>query len=71
MGEIEKEFLNRCRVWQDEVTIFLRNGYQFRAKIQNFDSGAVFALAGGRQQLILRDAISTIEPSRPVMEFPP
>jgi len=48
------------------VTVFLVNGFQLRGSVTGFDSFTVVLDSDGRQQLVYKHAISTIQPSRAV-----
>ena len=48
------------------VTLFLMNGFQLRGTIVSFDQFAVLVLSDGKQNLIYKHAISTIQPAEPV-----
>ena len=48
------------------LTLFLINGFQLRGTILSFDQFAVLLLSEGRQNLIYKHAISTIQPAEPL-----
>ena len=54
-----------CEVRRERipVTLFLMNGFQLRGTIVSFDQFAVLVLSEGRQNLIYKHAISTIQPA--------
>ncbi len=60
---LQDQFLNETRKNRTPVTIFLMNGFQMRGYILSFDQFAVLILSDGKQNLIYKHAISTIQPS--------
>lgn len=65
---LQDRFLNQARKDRIPVTLFLMNGFQLRGTIQSYDQFAVLVLSDGRQNLIYKHAISTIQPGLPVKE---
>lgn len=63
---LQDRFLNQARKDRVPVTLFLMNGFQLRGSIVSFDQFAVLVLSDGRQNLIYKHAISTIQPASPV-----
>ena len=63
---LQDRFLNQARKDRILVTLFLMNGFQLRGSIISFDQFAVLVLSDGRQNLIYKHAISTIQPAAPV-----
>ena len=63
---LQARFLNQARKDRTAVTLFLMNGFQLRGTILSFDQFAVLVLSEGRQNLIYKHAISTIQPAEPV-----
>lgn len=63
---LQDRFLNQARKDKTLVTVFLMNGFQLRGTILSFDQFAVLILSEGRQNLIYKHAISTIQPSEAV-----
>ena len=63
---LQDRFLNQARKDRTMLTLFLMNGFQLRGTIVSFDQFAVLVLSEGRQNLIYKHAISTIQPSDPV-----
>jgi len=59
---LQDRFLNQARKDRTPVTVFLMNGFQMRGSILSFDQFAVLLLSEGRQNLIYKHAISTIQP---------
>lgn len=60
---LQDRFLNQARKDKTPVTVFLMNGFQLRGTILSFDQFAVLILSEGRQNLIYKHAISTIQPA--------
>ena len=60
---LQDKFLNQTRRDRTPVTIFFMNGFQMRGYILSFDQFAVLMLSDGRQTLIYKHAISTIQPA--------
>lgn len=63
---LQDRFLNQARKDRIPVTLFLMNGFQLRGTILSFDQFAVLVLSDGRQNLIYKHAISTIQPAAAV-----
>lgn len=63
---LQDRFLNQARKDRTMLTLFLMNGFQLRGTIVSFDQFAVLVLSEGRQNLIYKHAISTIQPADPV-----
>jgi len=66
---IQDVFLNFARRDRVSVTIHLMDGRQLDALIKNFDKFAVVVEVGGRDQLIFKHAIATIETPRAVANY--
>ena len=62
---VQNEFLNRLRVEDVAVTVFLVNGVKLRGVIAAFDSFSVLLRREGVSQLVYKHAISTVVPARP------
>ncbi|MBS3872726.1 MAG: RNA chaperone Hfq [Firmicutes bacterium] len=60
-------FLNQVRKENLPVTIFLVNGYQLKGIVKGFDNFTLAMMdSEGRQQLVYKHAISTVQPVRPI-----
>lgn len=59
---LQDRFLNQARKDKTALTVFLINGFQLRGTIVSFDQFAVLLLSEGKQNLIYKHAISTIQP---------
>jgi len=66
---IQDVFLNFARRDRVAVTFHLMDGRSFEARIKNFDKFAVVVEVDGRDQLIFKHAISTIETPRAVANY--
>ena len=62
---LQDVFLNQCRKDRIPITIYLTNGFQFKGMIKGFDNFTVILDSDGKQQLVFKHAISTIEPANP------
>ena len=56
-------FLNACRKDNTQVTVFLKNGFQFNGVVKAFDSFTVLLVSGGKQMMVYKHAISTVVPA--------
>ena len=65
-ANLQELFLLRARRDKVPVTVFLMNGFQMRGIITGFDAFVVVLDSDGKQQVIYKDAISTVAPLRPV-----
>jgi len=63
---LQEVFLNQVRRGKTAVTVFLVNGFQIRGFVTGFDNFTVILDTDGRQQLVYKHAISTIQPARAV-----
>ena len=64
---LQDQFLNQVRKENLPVTIFLVNGYQLKGIVNGFDNFTIAMMdSEGRQQLVYKHAISTVQPVRPV-----
>lgn len=63
---LQDRFLNQARKDKSPLTVFLINGFQLRGTIVSFDQFAVLLLSEGKQNLIYKHAISTIQPMEAV-----
>ena len=59
-------FLNQARKEKILVTIFRTNGFQFKGTVRGFDNFVVVMDCEVKQQLVYKNAISTIIPSRAI-----
>lgn len=63
---VEDLFFAACVKEQVPVTVFLLNGFQIKGLITAFDPKVVVMMTGGRQQMIYKHVISTIDPANPL-----
>jgi len=63
---LQEIFLNQVRKSRVPVTVFLVNGFQIKGIVTGFDNFTVVMDAEGKQQLIYKHAISTIQPTKPI-----
>lgn len=63
---LQDSFLNQVRKENISVTIFLVNGFQLKGFVKGFDNFTVILEMDGKQQMVYKHAISTIQPLRPV-----
>ena len=63
---LQDRFLNQARKERIPLTLFLMNGFQLRGTIVSFDQFAVLVQSEGRQNLIYKHAISTVQPAEPI-----
>jgi len=59
-------FLNQVRKDHTVITIYLINGFQIKGLVKGFDSYTIVIESEGKQQMIYKHAISTIQPSKTV-----
>jgi host factor-I protein len=63
---LQDAFLNQVRKDNILVTIYLVNGFQIKGLVTGFDNFTVVLDSEGKQQMVYKHAISTIQPSRTV-----
>ncbi|MGQ9531738.1 MAG: RNA chaperone Hfq [Desulfotomaculales bacterium] len=63
---LQDAFLNQVRKENIPVTMYLINGFQLKGVLRGFDNFTVIMESEGRQLMIYKHAISTINPVRPV-----
>lgn len=66
MLNLQDVFLNQIRKEKTMVTIYLVNGFQLRGYVKGFDSFTLIIENEGRQNLVYKNAISTITPNHAV-----
>lgn len=59
-------FLNEARKSKIPVTIFLTNGFQIKGFVKGFDNFIVIVDNEGKQLMIYKHAISTVNPSKTI-----
>ncbi len=63
---LQDVFLNQARKERILVTVFLKNGFQFKGLVKGFDAFTVILESDGKQSLVYKHAISTIVPARAI-----
>ena len=63
---LQDAILKEVRRDKVPVTLFLMNGFQLRGIVTGFDSFVVVLVTDGKQQMIYKQAISTLAPIRPL-----
>ncbi len=63
---LQDAFLNALRKDRIPVTIYLVNGFQYRGIIKGFDNFTIFLENDGRQNMIYKHAVSSVNPVRTV-----
>jgi host factor-I protein len=66
---IQDVFLNHVRRDRVAVTIHLMDGRYFQARIKNFDKFAIIFDVEGKDHLVFKHAIATIETPRAVANY--
>ena len=61
---LQDYFLNQARKERVPLTIFLMNGVQMKGQVRGFDNFIVIIESDGKQQMVYKNAISTIIPIR-------
>lgn len=67
VNNLQDIFLNGARKNKIPVTIYLTNGFQLKGHVKGFDNFTVILDVDGRQMMIYKHAISTINPLRPLL----
>ena len=65
-ANLQDIFLLRAKRDKVPVTMFLMNGFQMRGTITGFDAFVVILESEGRQQVIYKHAISTVQPAETI-----
>lgn len=63
---LQDVFLNSARKEKISVTIFLKNGFQFKGIVKGFDAFTIILDCDGKQNLVYKHAVSTIAPAKPI-----
>ena len=66
MLNLQDMFLNQLRKEKIMVTVYLVNGFQLRGYVKGFDTFTIVVENEGRQNLVYKNAVSTITPTKPV-----
>ncbi|SDL33477.1 RNA chaperone Hfq [Halarsenatibacter silvermanii] len=62
----QDRILNHVRKNDIKVTIYLISGYQLNGYVEGFDNFTIILRSSGKNKLIFKHAISTIDPSEPI-----
>jgi host factor-I protein len=68
-SNIQDVFLNHARRDRVVVTMHLLDGRYFEARIKNFDKFAIVIEVDGKDHLVFKHAIATIETPRAVANY--
>ncbi|MEC5237757.1 RNA chaperone Hfq [Bacillus sp. FSL R9-9530] len=60
MRDFQEEQYNRLKIEKKNITLFLKSGVRIPGQIVGVDRFTVLMLVNGKQQLIYKQAISTI-----------
>ncbi|MBX0352876.1 RNA chaperone Hfq [Bacillus toyonensis] len=60
MFNLQEDIYEQLKEKKEEVTVFLKNGVPVRGQILAMDKFTVLIMAHGKQQLVYKQAISTI-----------
>ena len=63
---LQDTFLNQVRKENIPITMYLINGFQLKGLVRGFDNFTVVIEFEGKQQMVYKHAISTIQPMRAV-----
>lgn len=64
--QLQDHYLNSLRKEKIALTAYLMNGVPLKGRIVAFDSFVVLLEVEGKQQMVFKHAISTIQPTRNV-----
>ena len=65
-ANLQDLFLNQLRKEHSVVSVYLVNGFQHRGIIKGFDNFVVMLENDGKQFLIYKHSIATINPLKPI-----
>ncbi|MEN8076261.1 RNA chaperone Hfq [Clostridioides difficile] len=65
-NNLQDIFLNNARKSKTLVSIYLVNGFQLRGTVKGFDNFTVVLDCEGKQMLVYKHSITTINPSKPI-----
>ncbi|PEA29358.1 RNA chaperone Hfq [Bacillus toyonensis] len=60
MYNLQKDMYGQSKEKKGEVTVFLKNGVPVRGQILTMDKFTILMMVHGKQQLVYKQAISTI-----------
>ncbi len=67
----QDRILNHVRKNNIKVTVYLISGYQLNGFVEGFDNFTIILEDGGKNKLLFKHAISTIEPAASIEEAMP
>lgn len=65
-NNLQDIFLNNARKSKILVSVYLVNGFQLRGTVKGFDNFTVVLDCEGKQMLVYKHSITTINPSKPI-----
>jgi host factor-I protein len=65
-NNIQDLILNSARKDKVEITIYLTSGFPLKGRVKSFDNFTIILEQNGKQFLIYKHAISTIQPSQKI-----
>ncbi|MCI9069891.1 MAG: RNA chaperone Hfq [Clostridium sp.] len=65
-NNIQDIFLNNARKNKTLVSIYLINGFHLKGLVKGFDNFTVILDCEGKQMLVYKHSITTINPSKPI-----
>ena len=70
-ANVQEAFLNLCRKESTRCIIYLVNGVQLRGVVKGFDTFTILMEDEGRQQIIYKHAVTTVQPMRRIPTVQP
>ncbi|MGO5067307.1 RNA chaperone Hfq [Clostridium sporogenes] len=67
VNNLQDIFLNGARKNRIPVTVYLTNGFQLKGFVKGFDNFTVILDSDGKQMMIYKHAISTINPAKALL----
>lgn len=68
-NNVRERFLQKCVVEKTPVIAIMRNGFQMRGTVVEFDDGVVIVDVNGVQKMLFSASLSTIEPFVPRQHY--
>ncbi|MDY6012064.1 RNA chaperone Hfq [Clostridium sp.] len=66
-NNLQDIFLNSARKSKISVEVYLTNGYKLKGYVKGFDNFTVVLDCEGKQMLVYKHAITTINPAKPIL----
>lgn len=60
--DIQSKYLDNAKRRQTPMTIYMMNGFQVKGKIKDFDRFTIIIECDGREKMLYKNAVSTIQP---------